>query len=132
VVLGIFVLCFAWLWLINGEFTADLVMAVAGTTVLWGWSYHCVTSAIEVAPAFLAPFLAGLPRWFKVALWIVSLPFGVIDVLSSAIGVASWMHWTGLIGTSQHVQNAVLGEVIAFVPERMIFFLIVVLMRVWL
>lgn len=129
--IGIFILVFAALWVLNGQFTADLVIRTFSTTVLWGWSYHCITSAIEVAPVFLAPFLAGLPRPVKVILWVLSLPFGVVDVLSSSLGIQPWMLWTGAAGVMQHIQNTALGEAIAFAPEPMILWLIVALVRIW-
>jgi hypothetical protein len=129
--LGIFILVFACLWLVNGDFTAVFIMQTFATTALWGWSYHLVTSAIEIAPLFLSPFLAGLPRPVLVVLWALSLPFGVIDVLSSALGVQPWVLWTGAAGIVQHIQNAALGEVIAFLPEPMLLWLLVALVRVW-
>ena len=128
--LGIFILVFAVLWWINGDFTAGMIMRVFSTTATIGWSYHLLTSAIEVAPAFLSPFLAGLPRPVRVVLWLLSVPFGAIDVLSSALGIQPWMLWTGAAGLLQHLQNAALGEMIAFLPEPMILWLVIALVRV--
>jgi len=128
--LGIFLLVFAGLWLVNGDFTADLIMRVFITTATIGWSYHLLTSAIEVAPAFLSPYLVDFPRPVRVILWLCSLPFGVVDVLSSALGIQPLMLWTGATGLAQSAQNTLLGILIAFLPELMIRWLIVALRRV--
>jgi hypothetical protein len=59
----------------------------------------------------------------------IILPFGVLDVLSSALGVQPWMLWTGAVGFVQHTQNVALGEVIAFLPEPMLIWLLVALVK---
>lgn len=127
--LAIFILLFGVLWIVNGNFTADLIIRAFSTTVLWGWSYHLVTSAIEVLPVFVSPFLRDLPRPVRMLLWALSLPFGVLDVLSSALGVEPWMFWTGAAGVVQHIQNAALGEIIAFLPEPMLIWLLFALLK---
>ena len=130
VALMIFILLFAVLWMVNGEFTAEFVMATTGKDATWGWSAHLVITAIEVAPAFLAPYLRGMPRRLVVVLWLLSLPFGILDTLSSAVGVAPYVTWTGATGLQAHGQNVFLAEIIGFLPEQMIMWLFVALRNV--
>lgn len=126
--LFIFLLVFGFGWILNGTFTATKVEQLGGD-IMWGWTLHLVQSAIELAPIFVAPFIKGVPRTLLVVLWLISLPFGVFDVFSSADGMASWLRWTGATGTVAHIQNTVLGEVLAFLPEPMIVWLIKLLHR---
>lgn len=130
IALFIFILVFGLLWLANGEFTAEFVMAVTGRDAAVGWGMHLLITAIEIAPAVLAPFLRGLPRRIVLVLWLLSLPFGVFDVLSSAVGVAPWLTWTGATGPGAHLQNTVAAEIIGFLPERMIMWLVLVAQNV--
>lgn len=126
VALFLFALFFGMLWLLNGSFTAQFTMAVSSKDVLVGWSLHLLITAIEIAPVALAPFLRGLPRRVVLVLWAMSLPFGVFDVLSSAVGIAPWLAWTGLTGDAANVQNVIAAEIIGFLPERMIMWLAIV------
>jgi hypothetical protein len=130
IALGIFIACFGLLWLINGEFTAQYIHARFSVPLSYGWAWHIVISSLELASVFVAPYLAGLPRWLYVVLLICSLPFGVFDVLSSAIGMEPYMLWTGMIAPTSHVQNTVLAELVAFLPERMIWYLLIALLKV--
>lgn len=130
VILGIFILIFGVLWVINGDFTATFVVALFRTTIEWGWAAHLLMSAIEIGPVFLKPFFDKLPRWVLVVIWLLSLPFGVVDVLSSTIGVAPFFAWTGASGAVAHVQNTGLAELVAFLPEPMLVWLIVALRNV--
>lgn len=125
--LAIFILIFGLLWLVNGSFTADFTTHTFHTDILMGWAIHFIMSAIEVAPIFVSPFLAGTPRPVRTAIWLLSLPFGVLDVLSSSLGVEPWFLWTGATGIIQHIQNAGIGEIIAFAPEPMLIWLLVAL-----
>lgn len=130
VVLLIFILFFAFLWLFNGELTARFVARLFLVSASVGWSIHLLISVIEIAPAILAPYLAQIPRRLVLVLWFLSLPFGVFDVLSSAVGVAPYFVWTSAIGVVAHLQNVVLAEAIGFLPEPMIYVLIVALVSV--
>ena len=130
VVLLIFILFFAFLWLFNGGLTAQFVMRLTGADASVGWSTHILISVVEIAPAILAPYLAQIPRRLKFVLWILSLPFGIFDVLSSAVGVAPYFLWTGAAGIWVHVQNVVLAECIGFLPEPMLLILVVALVSV--
>jgi hypothetical protein len=123
--LAIFILLFGLLWLLNGSFTADYITRTFHTDVLLAWSIHFVMSAIEVAPVFVAPFLADIPRPIRVTLWLLSLPFGVLDVLSSALGIQPWFLWTGATGFTANLQNVALGEFVAFMPEPMLIWLLI-------
>jgi len=78
----------------------------------------------------LAPYFRGAPRKLIIVFWLLSLPFGIFDVFSSAAGMASWMQWTQLAGLPAAVQNTVLGEALAFLPEPMLVWLLVLLHRV--
>lgn len=130
VVLLIFIVFFAFLWLFNGELTARFVARLFLASASVGWSLHLLISVIEIAPAVLAPWLAGISGRLKLVLWLLSLPFGVFDVLSSAVGVAPYFVWTGAAGVVAHVQNVALAEAIGFLPEPMIYVLIVALVSV--
>lgn len=130
IVLLIFILFFSFLWLFNGDLTARFVTRLTGAGASAGWSVHLLISVIEIAPAVLAPWLASIPRRLVLVLWLLSLLFGVFDVLSSAVGVAPYFGWTGAAGTLAHVQNVALAEVIGFLPEPMIYILIVALVSV--
>lgn len=126
----LFILAFGVLWIINGEFTAMFVMVLTGRDATYGWSIHLLITAIEIAPALLAPYMRELPKRVIIALWLLSLPFGIFDVLSSAVGIGPWLAWTGATGTAAHVQNVIAAELIGFLPERMIMWLVVVLRNV--
>lgn len=130
VVLLIFIVFFAFLWLFNGELTARFVARLTGASASAGWSVHLLISVIEIAPAILAPYLAQIPRRLVLVLWLLSLPFGIFDVLSSAVGVAPYFLWTGAAGILAHIQNVALAEAIGFLPEPMIYVLIVALVSV--
>lgn len=130
VVLMVFIAFFAFLWLANGELTARFVMGLTGADPTVGWSIHLLISGVEVAPAILAPYLEGIPRRLKFWLWLLSLPFGIFDVLSSAVGVAPYFLWTGAAGLVARVQNVALAECIGFLPEPMLIVLIVALVTV--
>lgn len=130
VALFLFALAFGLLWLINGSFTAQFVMAVSGKDATVGWAVHLIITAIEIAPAALAPYLKNLPRRVVVGLWLLSLPFGIFDVLSSAVGVAPWLAWTGAAGAGANLQNVIIAEAIGFLPERMIMWLFVIAQNV--
>lgn len=130
VVLLIFILFFAFLWLFNGDLTARFVSRITGADASVGWSTHLLISVVEIAPAILAPYLAQIPRRLVFVLWMLSLPFGIFDVLSSAVGVAPYFVWTGAAGIVAHVQNVALAECIGFLPEPMLFVLVVALVSV--
>lgn len=130
VVLGIFILVFGFFWIVNGDFTATMVMALFRTTVEWGWAAHLLMSAIEVGPVFLRPFFQKVPRSVLVVMWLLSLPFGVFDVFSSAVGIGPWFIWTGAAGVGADLQNTALAELVAFLPEPMILWLLVALRNV--
>lgn len=125
IALGLFLLVFGLLWLVNGEFTAQYTSAVFKVPPSYGWAWHILISALELASIFVAPYLAGLPRWFGPLILLFSLPFGVYDVLSSATGMESYMLWTGVAPPASYGQNTLLAELVAFLPERMIWFLLV-------
>lgn len=130
IVLLIFILFFAYLWLFNGQLTAQFVMRLFLVSASVGWSLHLLISVIEIAPAILAPYLDNIPRRLKLVLWLLSLPFGVFDVLSSAVGVAPYFLWTGAAGIWVHVQNVALAEAIGFLPEPMLLILVVALVSI--
>lgn len=126
----IFILFFSFLWLFNGGLTAQFVVRVFLADSSVGWSIHILISVIEIAPPILAPYLASIPRKLVLVLWLLSLPFGIFDVLSSAVGVAPYFVWTGATGLVAHMQNVALAEAIGFLPEPMIYVLLVALVSV--
>lgn len=130
IVLMIFILFFSFLWLFNGTLTARFVAGLTGASASVGWSTHLLISVIEIAPAILAPYLASIPRRLVLVLWVLSLPFGIFDVLSSAVGVAPYFLWTGAVDLVAHVQNVALAEAIGFLPEPMLYVLVIALVSV--
>lgn len=126
---GLFALVFGIAWIINGAFTADQVARMGGDYA-WGWALHLIMSAVEIAPALVAPFVKGVPRWAIVVFWCISLPFGAFDVYSSAVGMQAWMEWTQLAGLPAAAQNTLLGEALAFLPEPMLYWLLTLLLRI--
>jgi hypothetical protein len=60
----------------------------------------------------------------------LSLPFGVLDVLSSAIGVTPYLAWSGFTGIELDTFRTMAGLLVAFLPERMLFFLVLALVSV--
>ena len=129
--LALLILVFAAAWLWNGSLTVDLIVRLGGS-VAWGWTLHFLNTALEVLPVFVAPYLRGLrlPRGVIMIIWAISLPFGVLDVLASALGLAPWFLWTGLTGMLQQLQNVGLAEIIAFLPEPMLLWLFLALYNV--
>jgi len=129
IVLTMFALVFGCLWIINGLFTAAMIEQLGGVWT-WGLALHLVMSAVEIAPAIIAPFVKGIPRWIVITFWLISLPFGVFDVYSSAVGMSSWMHWTTLAGFPAAAQNTILAEALAFLPEPMLYWLLMLIHRI--
>lgn len=130
IVLLIFILFFSFLWLFNGDLTARFVSRLTGASASVGWSTHLLISVVEIAPAILVPYLEKIPRRLVVVLWLLSLPFGIFDVLSSAVGVAPFFVWTGAVDLVAHLQNVALAEAIGFLPEPMLYILVVALVSV--
>lgn len=127
-VLFVFVLVFGGAWVLNGTFTAEQVEHLGGSTSS-GWAIHLTMSVIEVAPVILAPFFRDVPRWLVVVLWLLSLPFGIFDVYSSAVAIASLLGGMGIAGLLQSALSTILGEVLAFLPEPMLLWLVVLIHR---
>lgn len=130
IALLIFILFFAWLWLVNGYMTARTIWLLTGASISVGWSIHLMISVIEISPAILAPYMHFVSRRLKFVLWLLSLPFGIFDVFSSAVGIGPYFVWTGAAGVVAHVQNVTLAEAVGFLPEPMIFVLLVALFNV--
>lgn len=130
VALALLIWFFSGIWILNGELTSQFVQQLTGRGPEYGWAAHLLITAIEIAPAILAPFLADAPARLKFILWLISLPFGVFDVLSSAVGVAPYLAFTHTSGIYQYTQNTIAAEIIGFVPEPMILLLLVALWRV--
>lgn len=130
IVLLIFIVFFAWLWLVNGDFTASFVMAVGRQPAEVGWAIHVFVSLTEFAPAILAPYTTELPRPARLLLWCLALPFAFGDVLSSAIGLMPYAAMAHL-PTGYTETLATLGaEFVSIAPERMIILLITALIAV--
>lgn len=130
VALMLFVLVFGLLWLINGAWTAGFVMEKWKTDSVMGWSVHLIISAIELAAVFVRPYFKGAPWYIMAVIILISVPFGVLDVYSGALGIQFWLEWTGLEGIAMYVQNTLLAMAVAFLPERMIVWLLIGLQRV--
>lgn len=130
IALGLALFLFVALWVLNGEFTANFVVGLTHADPAWGWSTHILITAVELMPAFLAEYIATWPRRLRLVIWLLAIPFGVFDVLSSALGVAPYLTWTPAEGIWIHVQNVAAAEVISYLPEPMIVFLFVAFVTV--
>lgn len=130
IALLLFMLLFALLWMANGELTARFVMATTGRSATVGWSIHLLITMIEIAPAILAPYTRAMPRRLVLVLWCLSLPFGIFDVLSSAVGIAPFLAFLPTAGGWVYLQNTIAAQIIGFLPEQMILWLIVALRSV--
>jgi hypothetical protein len=127
--LGVFAVVFGCLWLVNGLFSVERATAVFAVSYSWGWALHLSISAIELLPLFLAPFMKFIPRQARIVIWLFSLPFGAFDVYANAYEMGPWMQWTGAIGLVANIQNTGLGEALAFLPEPMIFWCLLLLVK---
>lgn len=125
-------LIFAGAWMLNGYFTARTVAALRGDWLL-GWAVHLIITAVELSTALVGPSLRTIraPLWVHTLLWAVVLPFGLVDTFTSALGLLGIGLALGLpIGLSLSIGVTVLAEVIAFVPEPMLVWLILAFRQV--
>jgi len=130
ILLMILLVGFALLWLVNGEWTAQFLMARFGISAPLAWAIHIFVSALELASPVLRPWLEGLPRFIPMLIAVLSLPFGVLDVLSSAIGITPHMLWLNVIGLELDTWRTLGGLLVAFLPEPMILWLWIALVSV--
>jgi hypothetical protein len=129
--LAVLVFLFAFIWIVNGAWTAAFVSTTWRTTMDTGWSVHLVVSAFEMTGAYVRPWLVGLPQWVYIIIVAISLPLGVLDCLSSAVGIAPWLVWTGATGVVAHFQNTLAALLVGFLPEPMIVMLLVAIWRIY-
>jgi hypothetical protein len=125
-------LIFAGAWLLNGYFTARAVAALRGDWSL-GWAIHLIITAVELTTALVGPSLRAIraPLWVHCLLWAVVLPFGLVDTGTSALGLLGWGLALGLpLGLSLSIGVTVLAEIIAFVPEPMLVWLVLAFRQV--
>lgn len=128
--LGLFVVFFGWLWLVNGAFSAELAAAQLSVSLLLGVGLHLVISSVELLPAWIKPFVpAASARGIFLLLLLLSLPFGVWDAFSSSVGLLRVAGWP--IGDFWNLAATLGGMVVAFVPERVLALLCVLLWRVY-
>jgi hypothetical protein len=130
--LSLIALLFALGWLLNGYFTARMVAAVQGSWAM-GVAVHLVITAVELTTVVAAPALRGVraPWWVHLVIWAIVLPFGVIDTLTSALGLVAWGLAGGFpLGLSLYGGTTVRALLIAFLPEPMLVWLSAALLRV--
>ena len=123
--LAIVALIFVGAWLLNGYFTAQMIMRWGGS-LGWGWGVHVVLTVTELSVIFITPYLRaiGAPFWMYILIWLIVLPFGIIDTGSSAAGFLRWAEAFGVSwGTITITIATLLAEGIAFVPEPALFWL---------
>lgn len=128
---ALFLLFFAWLWLVNGHWSASAAETVFGASYEVGWSVHLIISAIEVLPVFIAPYLSKGSRFVLLLVWVLSIPFGVWDVFSSAVGLWPYLVRLGLEGDALYLSATATGEGVAFLPERAFIALLVLLHKIY-
>jgi hypothetical protein len=128
--LMLFMVIFGLLWLQNGDWTATYLVGAIAISLAAGWAIHLVVSATELAGPILRPFFVGLPAWIPGILIVLTLPFGVLDVLSSAIGITAWLEPLRLEGLQLDLVRTLAGLLVAFLPERMLYYLSLALARV--
>jgi hypothetical protein len=125
-------LLFAGGWLLNGYFTAQVVAAAWGDWWL-GWAVHLIITAIELTTTLTGPVLRRIraPAWVHALLWAVVLPFGLVDTGSSALGLMQWALMLGLpVGLPLSAGVTLAAELIAFVPEPMLVWLVLAFRQV--
>jgi hypothetical protein len=125
-------LIFGAAWLLNGYFTAQIIVDLGGSWRL-GAATHLVTTVIELTTVFVTPALRRVraPGWVHLVIWAIVLPFGTLDTLTSALGFIAWgLAWGVPIGLSLHVSTTGLALIIAFLPEPMLVWLTAALLRV--
>lgn len=127
----LFMAAFGWLWIIGGNYTAIAFVAALGWTIEAGWAAHVIITAVELLPLFVLPFVPVAHRAkARMVLLVLCLPFGVLDVLSNALGLQ-----VDLLGSNYGLQwNAaatLLGSIVAHAPERTIWYLFGLLGYVW-
>jgi len=127
----IFILFFGLLWMVNGHWTAEGVQAVFRGDYAVGWAVHLLITALEVLPIFVLPYIEKQQRLVLLLIWGLSLPFGVFDVFSSAVGIMPLLHAIAVRGEALTILSTLLGEAVAFVPERAFVALLVVLQRIY-
>jgi hypothetical protein len=125
-------LLFALAWLLNGYFTALAVVTLGGDWVI-GVSVHLLITAVELTTVFVAPALRAVqaPGAVVLVIWLIVLAVGTGDTLSSALGLTAWGLALGLPdGLFLTIGSTLLAEMIAFLPEPMLVWIIAALVRV--
>lgn len=130
ILLMLLLLVFSMLWVVNAEWTTQYLMANLAVSLGTAWAVHLVVSSTELAGPILRPYFVGFPPWVPMLVIILSLPFGVLDVLSSAIGITPYLAWSGMQGIDFDSLRTLGGLVVAFLPERMIMYTFLALMKV--
>ena len=118
-------LLFVAAWLLNGYFTARFIAGLGGDWAL-GVSVHLITTMVELTTVFVSPILRRIhaPGWVHLLIWLIVLPFGIIDTGTSALGLLEWGLALGLpLALSLQVGATLLALMIAFLPEPMLVWL---------
>ena len=129
--LSLFILGFAYLWCVDGNWTAENSMRVFGLDYIGGWVVHLIITAIQVLPAVVVPWLPHRRHPVVWLLWLVAVPVGVFNVWSSALGIGAYLPAGQLPRFGIDVASTMLGEVTAFLPEKAIALLFPLLHRVY-
>lgn len=126
--LFIFALFFSWLLVVSITWSADLAMSL-GASRVGGLSLALLISAVELLPLFILPFVpADGRRLVVVVLVLLSLPFGVFDVLSSSLGLLRVVGWPA--EWYYQALFVIPGEFVSFAPERLLALLLGLMWRV--
>lgn len=128
---ALFGLFFAFLWVVDGNWTAENSMAVLGVSYLAGWSVHLLITAIQVLPALVVPWLPQRISDLVLLIWLVAIPLGIFNVWSSALGILPYLLRVGMPLDVNNVAATLLGEVTAFLPEKAIGMLLLLLHRIY-
>lgn len=128
--IAVFLVFFGFVWLVDGNWSADFAVAAFGASYEAGWAIHLIVTVVQVLPVFVAPYLPPKARFVFILVWVFSLPFGVFNVLSSAVGIMPYLA-RFMSGDWLHLIATVLGEVTAFLPERAFVALLFVLHSIY-
>lgn len=128
---ALFGLFFAFLWIVDGNWTAENSMAVLGASYLGGWGVHLLITAIQVLPALVVPWLPQRISGLVILIWLVAIPLGIFNVWSSALGISPYLLRAGMPIGVQNVVATLLGDVTAFLPEKAIGMLLLLLHRIY-
>lgn len=128
---SLFILFFAFVWLFDGNWTAESSMIIFGFNYAGGWGVHLLITAIQVLPAVVAPWLPRRTGGVALLIWFLAVPCGIFNVFSSAIGIMPYIARTSAPQEVLNIVATLLGQVTAFLPEKAVAMLVLLLHRIY-